>query len=224
MAEIIIPVKCVLLGESAVGKSSIINRFISNSFKSDLPSTMVGCYSSKEVYFEKEKQKISFEIWDTAGQEKYRSINKIFYQDAVIAILVYDITVKKSYEALKDYWYIEVRDNSPKDVIIAIVGNKSDKYEFEEVNEEEVKEFCNSIHAIYKLTSAALGEGINELFDMIGHELLSSESFDTLKKNSFDSMIRLKSPNSIYTSISTVNDEYEDQNIKIQKRKKKKCC
>ena len=125
---------------------------------------------------------------------------------------------------MKDYWYIEVRDNSPKDVIIAIVGNKSDKYEFEEVNEDEVKEFCNSIHAIYKLTSAALGEGINELFDMIGHELLSSESFDTLKKNSFDSMIRLKSPNSIYTSISTVNDEYEDQNIKIQKRKKKKCC
>ena len=59
---------------------------------------------------------------------------------------------------------------------------------------------------------------------MIGYELLSSESFDTLKKNSFDSMIRLKSPNSIYTSISTVNDEYEDQNIKIQKRKKKKCC
>ena len=225
MSEPIIPVKCVLLGESGVGKSSIINRFISNTFRSDFSPTMVGCYSSKEVYFEHAKQKISFEIWDTAGQEKYRSINKIFYQDAIIAILVYDITRKESYEAIKNYWYIEVRDNSPKEVLIAIVGNKSDKYEFEEVNEDEVKEFCNSINAIYKVTSAALGEGINELFDVIGNKLLTPEKVEEYMKNNGDNGFKFrngKGSNNIYTSVSTLgeNDKVSASNIK----KKKKCC
>ena len=220
--ESILPVKCVLLGETAVGKSSIINRFISNSFKSDFSPTMVGCYSAKEVYFEEQKQKISFEIWDTAGQEKYRSSNKIYYQDAIIAILVYDITRKESYEALKNYWYVEVRDNSPKDVVIAIVGNKSDKYEFEQVNEDEVKEFCKSINAIFKLTSAYLGEGINELFNMIGNQLLSPENFQRLKSNSIDNYIKIRSgANSVYSSVSTVDEENQNNN---NPKNKKKCC
>ena len=224
MIEPILPIKCVLLGETAVGKSSIINRFISNTFKSDFSPTMVGCYSSKEVYFEQYKQKISFEIWDTAGQEKYRSINKIFYQDAIIAILVYDITRKESFEAVRDYWYIEVRDNSPKDVIVCIVGNKSDKYEFEQVNEDEVKEFCKSINAIFKLTSAFSGEGINELFNKIGDKILSPENLDRLKSNtSFDNYIKIRNgTNSIYSSVSTVGEENNNNNG--SKKIKKKCC
>ena len=141
---------------------------------------MGGCYSSKEVEYQKLKKKLKYEIWDTAGQEKYRAINKIFYQDAAVAILVYDITRKDSFEELKNYWYIEVRDNSPKDVIIAIAANKSDLYEFEEVNNEDLQSFANSINAIYKETSALNGTGINELFDNIGYKLLSPENYEEL--------------------------------------------
>ena len=95
-----IPVKCVLVGESSVGKSSLLNRFIYDSFKQDFVPTMIASYSSKEILFEEENRNIKFEIWDTAGQEKYRAINKIFYKDANVALLVYDITQKPSFEAL----------------------------------------------------------------------------------------------------------------------------
>ena len=109
MSGEIIHIKCVLLGETAVGKSSLINRFISNTFKNDFTSTMVGYCSTKQVYYEKTDQKINYEIWDTAGQEKYRSLTKIFYQDSKVTLLVYDITRKDSFEAIKNYWYTEVR-------------------------------------------------------------------------------------------------------------------
>ena len=175
-----VPTKVVLLGETAVGKSCLISRFVSNKFQSNFVPTMGGCYSSKEVEYQKLKKKLKYEIWDTAGQEKYRAINKIFYQDAAVAILVYDITRKDSFEELKNYWYIEVRDNSPKDVIIAIAANKSDLYEFEEVNNEDLQSFANSINAIYKETSALNGTGINELFDNIGYKLLSPENYEEL--------------------------------------------
>ena len=159
------PTKVVLLGETAVGKSCLISRFVSDKFQSNFVPTMGGCYSSKEVSYNKLNKKLKYEIWDTAGQEKYRSINKIFYQDASVAILVYDITRKDSFEELKNYWYIEVRDNSPKDVFIEIAANKSDLYEYEEVNNEELEEFAKSINAIYKETSALNGNGVEDAFN-----------------------------------------------------------
>ena len=128
--EPILPLKYVLLGETAVGKTSLINRLIENKFSESFVSTLVGYYSSKDIFYPKAKRNIKYEIQDTVGQEKFRSINKIFYQDTSIAILVFDITKKNAFQALKEYWYIEVRDNSPKDVIITIAANKNDLYEF----------------------------------------------------------------------------------------------
>ncbi len=152
MNEVILPLKCVLLGETAVGKTCLIDRFVNNKFKPNFVSTMVGCYSSKDIFYEKLNRKIKFEIWDTAGQEDYRSINKIFYQNASVAILVFDITRKGTFEELKNYWYREVRDNSPQDCIIAIAANKSDLYEYEEVSNEEVKQFAEKEKILYKQT------------------------------------------------------------------------
>ena len=189
--------KVVLLGETAVGKSCLISRFVNNQFQSNFVPTMGGCYSSKEVNYPKLKKKLKYEIWDTAGQEKYRAINKIFYQDAAVAILVYDITRKDSFEELKNYWYIEVRDNSPKDVIIAIAANKSDLYEFEEVSNDDLKSFAESINAIYKETSALNGTGINELFDNIGYKLLSPGNYDEMN-NSTNKSIRLNKSNASF--------------------------
>ena len=101
MSEEILHIKCVLLGETAVGKSSILTRFLSNKFQNDFISTMSAYSSMKQVYFEKSNKKITYEIWDTAGEEKFRSVTKIFYQDSKVVILIYDITRKDSFEAYK---------------------------------------------------------------------------------------------------------------------------
>ena len=177
-----ISIKCVLLGESGTGKSSLIERFINNTFKKDTLSTLIGSFSSKIVFYEKENIKIRFDIWDTAGQEKYRSINKIFYQDAQVTLLVYDITQEYTYKAIKDYWFSEVKENSPEDAIIFLVGNKSDLYEKEVVNEEEARQYANEINSLYKLVSAQNGEGIEDIFKMIGERLLTEEFLQKIKE------------------------------------------
>ena len=218
MEEDPIGIKCVLLGESGTGKSSLIERFINNTFRKDTPSTLIGSFSSKVVYYEKENIKIRYDIWDTAGQEKYRSINKIFYQDAQVTLLVYDITQKETYDAIKNYWFQEVKDNAPEDVIVFIVGNKSDLYEKEAVNEEEARQYAKDINALYKLVSAENGDGINEIFKMIGERMLTQEFLEKIKneKNNNDN------------NNSTNNNKNTIKNISIEdnkgQKKKKKCC
>ena len=215
MTDSSLPIKCVLLGETAVGKTCLINRFVNNTFQEDFVPTMVGCYSSKDIFYDKANKKIKYEIWDTAGQEKYRSINKIFYQDTSIAILVFDITRKDTFEALKNYWYLELRDNSPKDIIIAIAANKCDLYEYEEVSHDEVEEFGKSINALYEQTSAKTGEGIKDLFNSIGYKLLAPENYeDFIRKTS---AVRLKSD-------SFQNDSNSTEKSEAREEIKKNCC
>ena len=90
--------KVVLLGETTVGKTSIISRFIKDSFDPNCITSLGASFISKEIYVAEFKKKIKFDIWDTAGQEKYRTLARIFYKDAVIIIFVYDITKKKTFE------------------------------------------------------------------------------------------------------------------------------
>ena len=109
--------KVVLLGESGVGKTCIIARFINNTFEENLISTTGASYAGKTMTFDEyDGKSIKFEIWDTAGQEKYRSLTKIFYKDAGAAILVYDITRKESYEEIQKYWYNQIKDHAPKNI------------------------------------------------------------------------------------------------------------
>ena len=105
------PCKVVLIGESGVGKTSIISRYISNTFCSVLTATPGASFTTKTIYIQECKQSIKFEIWDTAGQEKYRSLAKVFYKNAAVCILVYDITRKASFEELKNYWLNEIKAN-----------------------------------------------------------------------------------------------------------------
>ncbi len=105
------PCKVVLIGESGVGKTSIISRYISNTFCAVLTATPGASFTTKTIYIQECKQSIKFEIWDTAGQEKYRSLAKVFYKNAAVCILVYDITRKASFEELKNYWLNEIKAN-----------------------------------------------------------------------------------------------------------------
>ena len=118
-----IPCKVVLIGESGVGKTSIISRYMTNTFSPTLGSTPGANFTTKTVYLEKENQSIKFEIWDTAGQEKFRSLAKVFYKNAAICILVYEITRRASFEELKKYWIEEIKANASKNISKLIILN-----------------------------------------------------------------------------------------------------
>ena len=104
--------KVVLVGEAGVGKTSIIQRFITNSYTPGQRSTGGANFIEKKIEFKDINQKIKFEIWDTAGQEKYRALAKVFYKNAAVCILVYDITRKKSFDELKNFWIKEIQANA----------------------------------------------------------------------------------------------------------------
>ena len=166
--------KVVLIGNSGVGKTSIINQYITNVFNEEQLTTTGATYSTKKLLIESKKKTISFEIWDTAGQEKYRSLTKMFYKDSSIVIMVYDITNEDSFNDIKNYWFEEVINNINENVIMAIVGNKNDLIENEKVNEEEVKNFANEKGMHYAFISAKMKNGIDELFKDIGNKYYDS--------------------------------------------------
>jgi small GTP-binding protein len=166
--------KVVLIGNSGVGKTSIINQFISDEFNDEQITTTGSTFCTKIMKFEEQNAEISFEIWDTAGQEKYRCLTKIFYKNASIVVLVYDITRNDSFEDIKNYWFNEIKQNSTENIIIAIVGNKSDLINEEQVNENEVRDYAKDNGLIFCSTSAKMKEGINELFNDVGLKFLET--------------------------------------------------
>ena len=113
--------KVVLIGESGVGKTSIISRYTSNIFKSQLMATPGANFVTKHVVMEEQNQVIKFEIWDTAGQERYRSLAKVFYKNAAVCILVYDITRKESFEELENFWVEEIQNSACSDICKIII-------------------------------------------------------------------------------------------------------
>ena len=163
MTEGVESFKVVLVGESGVGKTSIITQFIDQTFQEDQQSTTGGTFSTKSVICDNGKT-LKFEIWDTAGQERYRSLTKMFYKDANAAVLVYDITRKDSFEELQNYWSQQIKESSPPNIILTVAANKSDLINQEAVEEEKAREFANELGAIFVSTTATTVESINELF------------------------------------------------------------
>ncbi len=174
--------KVVLLGDSGVGKTCIISRYIQGDFIQNCNSTNGASYCTKNVKFEKFGKNLLLDIWDTAGQEKYRSLTKFFYKDAAVAILVYDITRRESFDNLKNYWYQQTLENGEKNLVLGVCGNKCDLYENETVTENEAKEFADKIGAIFELTSAANNTGITELFQDVGYKYLDPNFQQTIKQ------------------------------------------
>ena len=188
--------KIVLIGESWAGKTSIINRFIDDTFNENVISTLSVQFLRKNLELPGNKR-ITLDIWDTAGQERYRSLNRIFYSNAKAVILVYDITNQKTFDVIKNYWHGQILENCYKGVIIAVAANKSDLFEEREVSNEEGEEFANSINAIFSSTSAKNNSGITNLFESIAMKMLDSDCF------------------------LNGNDKI---NLKDTKKNKKKCC
>ena len=197
--------KVILLGECGVGKTNIILRFLKDEFDEDSITTTGSSYIMKII--NKDNIKYRLNIWDTAGQEKYRSLTKMFLQDASIIILVYSITDEESFQYL-DYWYKTIMDNCSSDIVIAVAGNKYDLYYEERVSEEKATKFAKDKNAIFKLVSAKDNKpGIDELFDIVLDEYIKKSSNSNNNKREKSGSIKIK------------NVKKNEENTK-----KKKCC
>ena len=164
--------KVVLVGDTGVGKTCIIQRYVNNNYDENTESTVASTYTYKVLQYPKYQKSISFDIWDTAGQEIYRALAKNFYLNASIGILVYDIKRQSSFDNIKNYWYDQLKESGEENMILGIAGNKCDLFNEEEVDEEEAKKFAKSIGAVFKLTSCKESIGIDELFEECGRRYL----------------------------------------------------
>ena len=175
-------VKVILLGESGVGKTCIIERYMSNKFNSNLPSTLCSAYSIKKII--RDNTLYAINICDTTGQEKYHSVTNLFVKGSNIVILVYSIDSVTSFNNL-EYWYSMVVDNlKDTEYILAIIGNKTDLFEEEVVSEEEGKRFAESKNAKFQLVSAKEDpDGINKLFDNLFEEIIQNTHINLVKKD-----------------------------------------
>jgi small GTP-binding protein len=161
--------KGILIGEAGVGKSCILHRIITNEFREDYDVTIGAEFSS---IFAKIKDKtIKIQVWDTAGQENFRSMIRVFYKGSHAAFLVYDITKKETFERLEE-WITDIRENALPEVKVMLVGNMKDQEESRQVSTEMATELCQRLQLTgFHETSAKSGEGIKEIFKDIAKSL-----------------------------------------------------
>ena len=176
--------KVVLLGESGVKKTNIIYSFAHNFFVPDELTSHSSSFVSKSIEFDEFKESIKIDVWDSAGQEKYRPLVKIFYLDADAICLCYDITSKKSFNELKEYWYEkEVKLYAKNNPILAVVATNAELYEYQRVRDEEGKEFAKSINGIFTIFPTNSHSHAYELFKYIGYKYLNPDfQFDEEEK------------------------------------------
>ena len=161
-------IKIVFLGNSGVGKTSIINKYISDSFKENCPSTYGAMFFAKTLTYNGESYKQ--QIWDTAGQERFKTITPLYYKDAQGVILVCDLTDPDVAQSSQKEWHSEVKEKSSKNPhVICICANKCDLVDDSELKdlENHIRKYANNINAPYVITSALNGKGISEAFDKI---------------------------------------------------------
>ncbi|NXW13577.1 RB22A protein, partial [Circaetus pectoralis] len=161
------------LRKLGVGKSSIVWRFVEDSFDPNINPTIGASFMTKTVQYQNELHK--FLIWDTAGQERFRALAPMYYRGSAAAIIVYDITKEETFSTLKN-WVKELRQHGPPNIVVAIAGNKCDLNDVREVMEKDAKDYADSIHAIFVETSAKNAININELFIEISRRIPSTDT------------------------------------------------
>eukprot|EP01094_Clydonella_sp_ATCC50884_P013456 TRINITY_DN2373_c2_g1_i2.p1 TRINITY_DN2373_c2_g1~~TRINITY_DN2373_c2_g1_i2.p1 ORF type:complete len:203 (+),score=59.72 TRINITY_DN2373_c2_g1_i2:377-985(+) len=163
--------KLVLLGESAVGKSSLVMRFVKGQFFDYQESTIGAAFLTQTVCLN--DTTVKFEIWDTAGQERYHSLAPMYYRGAQAAIVVYDLTSSDSFERAKN-WVKELQRQGNPNIVIALAGNKLDLEEKRAVTSEDAQAYAAENSILFMETSAKTAANVNELFVAIAKKLPKS--------------------------------------------------
>jgi len=162
-------IKMVLLGDSGVGKSCLVLRFVRGQFDPSSKVTVGAAFMSHPVALP-DSSTVKFEIWDTAGQERYASLAPLYYRGASAAAIVYDITSKDSFAKAK-HWVKELQKNASQEIVIILVGNKSDMEADRDVSAEEAKEYADENAMEYIEASAKTAHNVNEIFESIAAHL-----------------------------------------------------
>jgi small GTP-binding protein len=166
--------KVVLVGDTKVGKSCILSRFVQGTFDRNMPATIGAAFLTKVITTP--NGPVRLQLWDTAGQEKFRSLAPMYYRSSAVAVLVYDVTTKSSLDGLED-WAAEIADKAPHNIKLVVIGNKIDMTEERRVTQQAGQELARTLNAVhYGETSAKTGDGINDVFNKIAELDITQDS------------------------------------------------
>ena len=204
--------KFVIIGDSGVGKSNILLRYINNTFSDEFKATVGVEFGAKNLEINKRIYRV--QIWDTAGQENFRSIARAYYKNSVCACIVYDITNRASFDSVQS-WIDDCSKQTPKTVLLILIGNKNDLKEKREVQYEEGEEFAKKRNMIFLETSAKTGNNISDIFE---------KSIKQIDKNIMDNKYDLSNENCGIRKGMEKRESFLLSVEKNKKKKKKKCC
>ena len=168
-------IRVILIGDSSVGKTSLIQQYIKKKFTHLNLQTISGDKNLKEINLRNKKVKL--EIWDTPGIKKYNSVNKIYINKAKIAAFVYDITNQVSFYNIKK-WYEDIKNKNNTIKIIGVIANKSDLYEESVINKEEGENYAKSINALFFETSALDYESVSIVFEGLAKNYVENNEIE----------------------------------------------
>ena len=160
--------KVVLVGDSFVGKTNIMSKYLKNEFHEDSKATVGVEFGSKQ--FKIEGHTIKAQIWDTAGQERYKAITSAYYKGAKGAFVVYDIARKGSFESIEK-WVNDLTSTADKKLTIVVIGNKCDLEDQRQITKEQGEEKANKLEVAFLETSAFSGENLDKAFEMMMNEI-----------------------------------------------------
>jgi len=215
--------KIVIVGESGVGKTSLITQFIDNFFDEELQASTGASFNSKTLNFDNGKR-VQLQLWDTAGQERYRSLTKNFFQNASAVTFIYDITNQSSFDEIKNYWFKEIKESAPESIVKALVANKYDLFDKEEVDEGEARKLAEENDTLFFLTSAKSSIGVKELFIGLVIKIMkwngNVKLIESDNDNEFSSSVEKTGNYNLRKDTVSLNQKNSQQ----KKRKKKGCC
>ncbi|XP_074587162.1 ras-related protein RGP1-like [Curcuma longa] len=172
--------KVVLIGDSAVGKSQLLARFARNEFSIDSKATIGVEFQTRTLVID--EKTIKAQIWDTAGQERYRAVTSAYYRGAVGAMLIYDITKRQSFDHVAR-WLEELRSHADRNIVIMLIGNKSDLGSLRAVPTEDAKEFAQRENLFFMETSALEATNVESAFQTVLTEIYRIVSKKSLAAN-----------------------------------------
>ena len=204
--------KYIIIGDPSVGKSNLLMKFAHNKFTDEYQTTIGVEFGAKNIQLN--DQIYHIQIWDTAGQENFRSITRAYFKNCVCAMIVYDITCRKSFEHIQN-WLQDVHDQSPKTVLTILIGNKIDLEDKRAISTDEGQEYATQNGLIFMETSAKTGEGVEEIFKISAEEIEKK-----MKQNYYD----LKSETCGIKQGKTNNINLNDNDNNNKNKEKKGCC